>query len=153
MGYSSNDNCFGLVSANDTFSQCYGTGNLYSIKGIKYGSGGSGGQSSEAYSTTEQPIGTWIDGKTIYRTVLDYHNSPLNGNASVDVTSLNIDTLINTNALGTDNSSGYSGSKWAINSVSSNSNRLIYMSNATTLKVEGSYYKHWIILEYTKTTD
>jgi hypothetical protein len=111
----------------------------------------SGGGSS--YSTTEQVVGTWIDGKPIYRIVLDYHSAPLSGNKSVDVTALDIDTLVWTNALGTDNSNGYSGTKWSLNSVSANSSRLIYMSNATTLKVEGSFYKHWIILEYTKTTD
>lgn len=42
MGQSTDSYCYGKVSANNRFTECYGTGYLYSIKGIKYG-GGSGG--------------------------------------------------------------------------------------------------------------
>lgn len=104
------------------------------------------------YSTTETVIGKWIDGKPIYRIVLDYHQTPIT-NLGIDVSALSIDTLIRTDALGTDDSSNYAYPKWTLNSVSGSNSRLIYMQNATTLKVEGSYYKYWIILEYTKTTD
>lgn len=46
MGNSTDSYCYGKVAANNQFTDCYGIGNLYSIKGIKYG-GGSGGGSSK----------------------------------------------------------------------------------------------------------
>lgn len=41
----------------------------FTVTNGKDGAGGSGGGSSNVYSTDETAIGTWIDGKTIYRKV------------------------------------------------------------------------------------
>ena len=41
---------------------------LFSIKGLKFGSGGGGSSSGGTqYDTTEQVIGTWVDGRDVYR--------------------------------------------------------------------------------------
>ena len=54
------------------------------------GTGGSAGGASNVYSTEETAIGTWIDGKTIYRKVIEYgklasiSNSGDHGKATVN---------------------------------------------------------------------
>lgn len=48
-----------------------------------------------SYSTTEQPTGgTWIDGKPIYRIVLDSTTAISSGAVSIDVASLHIESLV-----------------------------------------------------------
>lgn len=51
------------------------------------------GDKAEHYSTDEEVIGTWIDGKTLYRKVLEIPIS--NKNTDYDVSSLNVDKMIN----------------------------------------------------------
>ena len=46
------------------------------------------------YSTDEQVIGTWIDGKPLYQKVLDYNSTVVNARVDHDVSSLNIETLV-----------------------------------------------------------
>ena len=104
------------------------------------------------YSTSEMVIGTWIDGKPIYRKVFDYSAAPLHNAQEIDITDLNIDTLINSNGLGRDYESSTAYPRWSLNSVSANNGRLIYLKDATTLKVEGAYWISYIIIEYTKNT-
>ena len=105
---------------------------------------------SNTFSTTETVIGTWIDGRPIYRTVIDKSETPIGGTTTtIDITDLNVDILIRADALGTDNNTGYSGTKWNIGSVSGNSSRLLYINNID-LKVEGNYYKYYFIVEYVK---
>jgi hypothetical protein len=57
-------------------------------------SGGGGGSSGYNYSTEEQVIGTWIDGKTLYQKVLDFNSTTINARVDHDVSSLNIETLV-----------------------------------------------------------
>jgi len=60
------------------------------LNGIEY----VGGDSGYTYSTTEQVIETWIDGKPLYEKVLEV-NSP-NGNGTLaDLSSYSIDTMVN----------------------------------------------------------
>lgn len=59
----------------------------------------------EAYSTDEIEIGTWIDGRVIYRKVYDNLNVTLNDNqwnTILDVSSLSIDIALHILILGTD---------------------------------------------------
>lgn len=51
------------------------------VIGIKYGSGGGGGSSEINYSTEEQRIGTWIDGKPLYQKTFDMRTTTLTDNA------------------------------------------------------------------------
>jgi hypothetical protein len=46
------------------------------------------------YSTDEQVIGTWIDGKPLYQKVLDFNSTTINARVDHDVSSLNIETLV-----------------------------------------------------------
>ena len=53
-------------------------GNAIFYKGTRYptgSGGGSGGNSSVNYSTTEQVIGTWIDGKPLYQKTIEVTDS------------------------------------------------------------------------------
>lgn len=76
----------------DTQISCYAKNGITmtynNVIGISYGSGGGGGGSSEAnYSTEEQRIGTWIDGKPIYQKTLEKQVTNVSASGSVDITS------------------------------------------------------------------
>lgn len=63
------------------------------VIGIKYG----GGASGHNYSTTEQIVGTWIDGKTIYEKTITAMNVRVNTSDWQNLEQINdIDTLIST---------------------------------------------------------
>lgn len=92
------------------------------------------------YSTDETIIGRWIDGKPIYRKVIQ---KPTSG---MDVSSLNIETPIKMEACVYLNDNTYiirSGPE-------SGESRFCYLLNNTLQVTEGSLYA---VLEYTKTTD
>lgn len=64
---------------------------------IVYGGGGNGGIS---YSTVEKEIGTWIDGRKVYRRVFDNGSAePVSGNHNITKTVQDIDILIDANFL------------------------------------------------------
>lgn len=104
------------------------------------------------YSTTEQRIGTWIDGKPLYRRVVET-TSPATTGSGVDVVSYaswdvdkltyiygEIESQYNVAILG-----GYQFYIWARKStryITMQMNNDTYCSSSTTL-----------IVEYTKTTD
>jgi hypothetical protein len=76
---------------------------LYKVIGFKFGGGGIN------YSTTEQVIGTWIDGSIIYERTYDNLSVQTNGTnwvtvSAIDVT--NIDQIINAKALRIQTASG-----------------------------------------------
>ena len=126
------------------------------------GSGGGGGSSQESYSTTEQQIGTWIDGKPVYRIVLQpwragtiqtgysYSGSilstPLVGNS-------NIDTIVDVRLLNhrTDNTD-YTD---VFDSCNTSYGQACVPNKSGTFYISGINYTGDvdIILEYTKTTD
>ena len=108
------------------------------------GGGGGGGSAKHVYSTEEQIIGKWIDGKDIYEIVLELTSN------SADVSDLNIDKLIHIDAIGSE-SAGYTGNLWTICSVSGADYRNVFI-NASTSKVSigGNYPCIYAILQYTK---
>ena len=117
------------------------------------------------YSTSEQRIGTWIDGKPIYRQVIKVTSiDSANNNYDVAISISNLNEIVNiggvikitsTNTykpitvIYTDNSnainSHYSFSVYAI------TNSYISLSYGGWWKT--TFDKAYIILEYTKTTD
>lgn len=110
----------------------------------------------EVYSTSERKIGTWIDGKPVYRTCLNY--SLNTGSTSHDVSSLNINILTKFNALlyRINNANTvdyeppyYNGSTDYFRSFFRKS------TNNIETRLASSYnsYRQYVILEYTKTTD
>lgn len=107
------------------------------------------------YSTTEQVIGTWIDGKPIYRKVLTGTSAA--GTTNVNVLALSIDFMVNAHI--TIHNSG--NSSWVFDSyvqTSGSDSFNLYMSadrSVIYLRSGSSYAfgQYWLTLEYTKTTD
>lgn len=105
-------------------------------------SGGGGGVN---YSYTEQDTGlTWVDGKHIYQKTIEYTNS------SVDLTSLNIDNVVDIGGV----SYLIDGTVFLLNTyASSQHNTNIDISNNTLrLSMSGwTFAKAYITIWYTKT--
>lgn len=109
----------------------------------------------ETYSTNEERIGTWIDGKPIYRKVVAQGKS--GSTISIDVSSLNIETFIKGGGIHTFNTSGRYTFPYA------NGGTTISVEYGSTTKkfsiysiASGSAYAIYNVIawiEYTKTTD
>ena len=124
----------------------YYNGHLQSTKG---GGGSSGGGGGIDYSTTEQDTGLkWIDGKPIYQKTfsLAFTSNFL----SVDLTALNIDSVVKIEGGVCDSSGGYIPFGYE-NATS------IYTASSTTMSVNNSYNGSRpngnATIYYTKTTD
>lgn len=110
------------------------------------------------YSTDEIDTGkTWIDGKEIYRIVLDTTSPSSTGSEAVIGTIGEISQLITLNAMV---DLGQYGFAPIPQYVSSSSYNVIYLSNKTTgaisMNVSNSVYTSKptiVIIEYTKTTN
>ena len=108
------------------------------------------------YSTTEKVVGTWIDGKPIYRKVLTLVlTSTSSSGVSQDVTDLNIDAI--THIEGISQSDPHSTNyTW---DETLDKFRTYYDPNRKEIRAQGgSSYPTlpctvYVILEYTKTTD
>lgn len=121
----------------------------------------SGGGSGHNYSTTEQLIGTWIDGKPIYE--ITYNTGSINAGStkSVDISSLNIDYVSEIKGCGY--SSQYNQSlplpfvhsqsiySISVNTTASNSvlNANLQISTGSSVSLS----KSSVTIQYTKTTD
>lgn len=65
---------------------------LFSIKGVKFGSGGGG--SSVEYSTEEKEVGTWIDGSKLYQKTIHYtHNDEIEAGYTTIASLSNVDYI------------------------------------------------------------
>lgn len=112
----------------------------------------------EVYSTEEVRIGTWIDGKPIYRKVYVLNSGP-NGDHSIDVPGFDvsqIDTMVRMNAIikGTQSSGTWVQDGWYLTT----NNFLSFQIFEGYMKIAHApaFYANrplWVILEYTKTTD
>lgn len=107
------------------------------------------------YSTSEQRIGTWIDGKPIYRKVIDLGSFPNNAEKQVAHNITNIDFISKVYIIGrlsnglTIQLPYYDNSNTAlsITTMATTSNVIIIT------KSDRSSYTGYATLEYTKTTD
>ena len=112
-------------------------------------------KSEEVYSTEEVKIGTWIDGKPIYRKVFDIKTISASNTDLVNVSNLNIETLIKLNGvIITDG-----GGKFPVPLYDSSSNYSVlfineynYIRGRATVG-NGTFSKLIVTVEYTKTTD
>lgn len=110
------------------------------------------------YSTTEQVVGTWIDGKPIYRIVLEGTINSTGSNQYI-LENSNIDTLINVGGIIIDGNIQFMIGRATYDTGSSltNASRIIKIGTANNIRLDYSdvfrskLYK--AILEYTKTTD
>ena len=133
-----------VISATDT---TYTAGNNITIENGVISANTSGVN----YSTNEQVIGTWVDGKPIYRKTIYFPNGLLvqnNNWVSIGITasSLNIERFIKAFAMGSPELAG--GSGFNINVGNVNSNVSVYCDrNGDTIFID------YLTFEYTKTTD
>ena len=109
------------------------------------------GDDLHEYSTEEKVVGKWIDGKPIYEKVINSEYLLNNGTISIDVSSLNIDNIIQLKGMTfTDDKTqfrpitlGTSDNNAIRIDFSNNNIRIITWSNWTA-------YKSFIIIQYTK---
>ena len=135
-----------------TNEQKHDTSKVYYITD---GQSGGGSGYYHVYSTQEQIVGVWINGKPIYEITLQ--NSEMS--KDIDVSYLNIETLIKMDALGADGSadvvsgSPISGNRFTIVGTSGRDSRQVYVNSSNHAIRDGSFYVGAILLQYTKTTD
>lgn len=99
-----------------------------------------------SYSTEETLTGgTWIDGKPIYRKVIASGGQVI-PSGSIDLSSLNIDTIVEWHTSIGDNLGKF---PWA----TINNNVYCYLSTSSKLVVYTSFYAYNLAIDYTKTTD
>lgn len=115
---------------------------------------GGGGGSEDVYSTEETRIGTWIDGKPVYRKTWVGTSPNISETKAFDL-GFSIDTLVNSSgsALRTDGKimplHFANGVSYFAIIIKRDTNEL-YTSYGHNAFINTSY---WITLEYTKTTD
>lgn len=109
----------------------------------------------EQYSTSEIKIGTWIDGKPLYRKVINIGLVPNNTTTTIDVSNLNIDYLVDLKGmLKALNSVGFRPLPFA----GGGANDIRIDVNEGSLRIQtfstwSGFTPNYVILEYTKTTD
>ena len=125
---------------------------------IKVGGAGGGSirpEDNNIYSTDEIVVGTWIDGKPLYRKVVDLGTFPNNAEKTVAHNIANIDVITKIYTFGR-LSNGLTISLGYYD-VTAPANSITIMCNKTnvaiTTKNDRSAYTGYTILEYTKTTN
>lgn len=106
------------------------------------------------YSTEEQIVGEWIDGKPLYQKVISLPSgiSPFEANTWTDVINVNIpiDTMVFSRVISGDNNAPSDCNFISLNyNVSTHYIRALHTRNISLTVYNNSY----IILQYTKTTD
>lgn len=113
------------------------------------------------YSTDEQIVGEWIDGKPIYQKTVDCGALPNNDGKSVAHNITNIDKFISLNGIASQ-SDGYSVPLAGVsntNAVTTNTDTNVALNaNKTNIFIKtfynmSSYVQSYVTLQYTKTTD
>lgn len=109
------------------------------------------------YSTNEQVIGTWVDGKPLYRKTYQISSISSSNADLVDIRSLNIETVVK--LYGTLNSQANTGVyTYPMPLYDSSSNYSVLFKSDYYIRGRasigsGSFHSCYITIEYTKTTD
>ena len=147
----------GAVS--DTWNINNKTTNAPSIRLVKEELIPSGIIKNNIYSSEETIVGTWIDGKPIYRKVIDFGALPNNTTKTYDTGDLKIDTFTEPIRGTTESATGFcSGVPFVHIGNNSYGVSINYNKNTNKISVQTGYdrsvqIKTYVILEYTKTTD
>lgn len=108
-------------------------------------------QVGDSYSTTESKIGTWVDGKPIYRKIFYVNSFPNNTTTNF------AHNISNANFIRIDGSATDGSTVWLNANSGSASGRMTITANATNVYLYANTNRSGlhgqIILEYTKTTD
>ena len=115
----------------------------------------------EVYSTTEQVVGTWIDGKPLYRKVINMGTLPSqNQTKNVAHNINNLEFIIKLEGVAKNPTSGfYQKLPIVTDVVSNNTSQIVqFYANNTNISYYASvdrsaYTESYAIIEYTKTTD
>ena len=117
------------------------------------GQAGKDGSENQIYSTTEQAIGTWIDGKPIYRKVVQ--GNITSKSQSLFVVNANVETMISIDGYDFSNGIYYFPFNYTQNG--STQKAIFYKKDTDTIEFRSNSYNSGevfvVILEYTKTTD
>ena len=109
------------------------------------------------YSTDEQVIGEWIDGKPLYQKVVDFGTMPNNGVKSANTGVLTVDTVISLSAIMQNSNYAVKCPDIIPNTTGKNGGRLYFHKNNGTIWIENcedeTQYSAYVIMLYTKTTD
>lgn len=110
---------------------------------------------NSTYSTTEQIVGTWIDGKPIYRVVKNIGNLPNNGRKEVSFSGIIPTGVVCTKIYGITERISQSVTDYL--NLKDVCSLLMYRATTNILYVDTSEdrsnYTGYVVLEYTKTTD
>ena len=117
------------------------------------GKDGKDGSENQIYSTTEQAIGTWIDGKPIYRKVVQ--GNITSKSQSLFVVNENVETMISIRGYDFSNGIYYFPFNYAQDG--STQKAIFYKKDTDTIEFRSNSSESGevfvVILEYTKTTD
>ena len=109
------------------------------------------------YSTTEQIIGQWIDGKPIYRKVVDFGYLPNATSKTVAHGISNFDMLTSVQAIATQSAAwGFSIPFIGGSNISTGNSVTVWLDGTNVLinsNNDRSSLYCYVIIEYTKTTD
>ena len=105
------------------------------------------------YSTTETKIGTWVDGKPLYRKIINFGVCPNNTTKGVDHNISNLKRIIHLSGFG-----GSNQNKGGVTLPHASANPIALYANDTQVVViayqdASGYTQTYIWVEYTKTTD
>ena len=127
------------------------------VPGVLYAPSGGGG-SGHTYSTTEQVVGTWIDGKPVYEKVVVKTNHQLvSGSNDISLGVQNMETLIDS-TIHVSNSA-HTNVRRVSQYEKTGNDQLGYMISLSSGTLTIYAYATWstpniyIIVRYTKTTD
>ena len=111
-------------------------------------------QQEELYSTSEIVIGKWIDGKNLYRKVVEFGALPNNSAKNALYNISNLGTFIKISGYAT-NGTYYMTLPFVNQNVPTNSVEITCGDGYIWIKTgsDRSAYNGYVILEYTKTTD
>lgn len=107
----------------------------------------------DTYSTTEQRIGTWIDGKPLYRKTYNLTTIPSSNTDLFDITGLSISRTVKLYGMLYTTAASF---PMPLNDSSSNYTVIFLTKTAIRGRAvigSGSFVSGWITIEYTKTTD
>lgn len=108
----------------------------------------------QIYSTNEQVIGTWIDGKPLYRKIIDYGTLPNTTTRTLEHNISNVDIFTKVEGIANDGVTflplPYAHSNVVFNVVLNTTKTNVSIA---TNSDRTTYTKTYITLEYTKTTD
>ena len=113
------------------------------------------GQPALNYSTDEQVVGTWIDGKPIYQKTIDFGALPNNTTKSVNHNIQNIDYVVNLFGAAYRSSDGMVNTLPCYNhnvygaELASNSTSIM----VTTFADRSAFSESYVTIQYTKSTD